>query len=166
MRKLLLVAACLLALASAAMAQDKIDSKWHGAKATAMHQFDVGDVADHSYQIAQGTCDATSSSAGEKSGAYTEFDELWKASYTGHGRFNVKTDDGDTVYYTYETTGAADVKKPASNKFKIVGGTGKHKGIKGSGTCSGTRHEDESSDWTCTGSYSMGEATGGEKPKS
>jgi len=155
MRKLLLVAFCLLVFAAAATAE-KIDTKWHCPKQTADHTFDVGDVAGHSYMILQGTCSATSSASGEKAGAYTEFQELWKASFTGHGRFNVTMDKGDLVYYTYETKGSSDIKKPASNSWKIVGGTGKHKGIKGSGTCSGTQHEDGSSDWTCTGTYSMG----------
>ena len=154
MRKLLLVAFCLLAFGSAVIAQ-KIDTKWHCSKPSSSPSFDVGDVAGHSYALAQGACNATSSGSGEKSGVYTEFDEVWKASMTGHGRFNVTMDNGDMVYYTYETSGSTDLKKPASNKWKIVSGTGKHKGIKGSGTCSGTRSEDGSSDWACTGTTSM-----------
>lgn len=161
MHKLMLVALCLLALGSAAMAQDKLEDKWNCAKPSATQSFDVGDVAGHSYVIAQGACEATSSSSGEKTGSYTEFQELWKASFTNHGRFNVTTDNGDKVYYTYEGSGPSDIKKPASNKWKIVGGTGKHKGIKGSGSCSGDRHDDGTSDWTCTGTYSMGKPAGG-----
>ena len=108
--------------------------------------------------ILEGTCTATSSSNGypEKSAAYTEFKEMWKASFSLHGRFNVTMDNGDKVYYTYEGSGSTDITKPASNKWKIQSGTGKYKGIKGSGTCSGTLHEDGSSDWECTGTYSMG----------
>jgi len=156
MRKLMLVVLCLLGFASVAMAQNKIETKWHCSKAAAAHKFDVGDMPDHSYQIAQGTCTATSSGSGEKSGAYTEFQELWKASFTNHGRFNVTMDNGDMVYYTYEGSGSTDIKKPASNKWKIVNGSGKQKGIKGSGTCSGKQNEDGSSDWACTGTSSMG----------
>jgi hypothetical protein len=158
MRKLLFTAISLLLLGSAAMAQGKVNTKWDCAKQTADHQFDVGDVPGHAYWIAQGGCTATSSDEGfaEKTGAFTEFREMWKASYTGHGRFNVTMDNGDKVFYTYDQTGSADITKPASNKWKIHSGTGKHKGIKGSGTCSGMFHEDGSSDWTCTGTYSMG----------
>ena len=154
MRKLLFVAFCLLVFGSAAMAQ-KVDTKWHCAAPTASHKFDVGDEADHSYVISQGACTATASSSGEKSGAYTEFQELWKASFTNHGRFNVTMDNGDMAYYTYEGSGPTDITKPATNTWKILSGTGKHKGMKGSGSCSGTRHEDGSSDWACTGTYSM-----------
>ena len=156
MRKLVFVASCSLLLVLAASAQDKIETKWNCAKPATNPSLEVGDVAGHNYALGQGTCSATASASGEKSGAYTEFDDLWKASYTGHGRVNVTTDNGDMVYYTYETTGPSDIKKPSTNKWKIVNGTGKHKGIKGSGTCSGTRHDDGSSDWECTGTSSMG----------
>jgi hypothetical protein len=64
-------------------------------------------------------------------------------------------DNGDMAHYTYEGSGPTDITKPATNKWKILGGTGKHKGMKGSGSCSGTRNQDGSSDWTCTGTYSM-----------
>jgi hypothetical protein len=154
MRKRLFVAFCLLVFGSAAMAQ-KVDSKWHCAVPTANHKLDVGDEPDHSYVLGQGSCTATASNLGEKSGAYTEFQEVWKASFTNHGRFNTTMDNGDMAYYTYEGSGPTDITKPAINKWKILSGTGKHKGMKGSGSCSGTRHEDGSSDWACTGTYSM-----------
>lgn len=75
---------------------------------------------------------------------------------TGHGRYNVTMDNGDKVFYTYETSGSTDITKPASNKWKILSGNGKYKGIKGSGTCSGKLSADGAADWTCTGTYSMG----------
>jgi hypothetical protein len=87
-------------------------------------------------------------------GEYTEFREVWKASFTNHGRFNVTMDDGDKTYYTYAGTGNPG-KKTASNKWKIVGGTGKQKGTTGSGACSGTLRDDGGSDWVCTGTFSM-----------
>lgn len=64
MLKLLFVVFSLLVFGSAAMAQSKVDTKWHCPKQSADHNFDVGDVPDHSYMIAQGTCDATSSDSG------------------------------------------------------------------------------------------------------
>ena len=159
MRKILLVVLSLLVFGSAAMAQaqgqgkkkNKIDTKWHCAKQTADHSFAVGDVPDHSYMILQGTCNATSSDKGfaEKSGAYTEFRETWKDSFTWHGRFNVTMDNGDMVYYTYEGS------KPEANKWKIESGTGTRKGIKGHGTCAGKINADSSSDWVCIGTYAI-----------
>lgn len=154
MRKLVFVAFCLLVFGSAAMAQ-KIDTKWNCMKPTTNPMLEVGDVPAHQYALGQGTCSATASGSGEKSGAYTEFQEMWKASFTNHGRFNVTMDNGDMVYYTYEGSGSPDVKKPLANKWKIVSGTGKHKGVKGAGSCSGNLREDGGSDWVCTGTTSM-----------
>ena len=156
MRKLRLVAVCLAMFASAAMAQSKLETKWHCDKPAAMQKMDVGDVPDHSYAIAQGACHATPGDGmASKTGAYTEFQELWKAKFTNHGRFNVTTDNGDMAYYTYEGSGPTDIKTPATNKWQIHNGTGKVKGVKGSGSCSGDRHDDGTSDWTCTGTYAM-----------
>lgn len=67
-------------------------------------------------------------------------------------------DDGqrDKVYYTYGGSASTDITTPFSNKWKILSGTGKYKGIKGSGTCSGKNYADGSSDAECIGTYSMG----------
>lgn len=155
MRKLLLVAASLLVSVSVAVAQSKIETKWHCAKPTGQ-QIDVGDMPDHIYWIGQGTCDATSSSGlKEKSGQFTEFHDQWKASFNFHGYYNETNEDGEKLYYTYEGTGSPDPNKPVTNKWKIVKGTGKYKGIKGSGSCSGKMNADGSDDLTCTGTYTM-----------
>ncbi|MFZ1133273.1 MAG: hypothetical protein WBV31_10775 [Terriglobales bacterium] len=158
MRKPFLVALLLLVSGSIAMAQNKIDTKWHCPKPTADHKFDVGDVTDHVYWIGQGACEAASSEGDlkEKTGKYTEFHDAWKATFNFHGYFIATGDDGDKVNYTYEGSGSTDPTKPGANKWKIVGGTGKHKGIKGSGSCAGKPNADGSFDWECTGTYSMG----------
>jgi len=160
MRNFVLVALSLVVSGSLATAQSKVDTKWHCLKATAEHKLDVGDAPDHSLSIAQGTCEATASSGDlkEKSGTFTEFHDQWKASFNFHGYYNATTDDGDKVHYTYEGSASTDTTKPPANKWKIVGGTGKCKGIKGSGTCSGKAAADGSYDWECTGTYSTGMA--------
>ena len=154
MHKLSLVALCLFALTVLSAAQEKLENKWNCSKPSDSHSFDVGDVPNHSYVITQGSCTATASTIGEKTGTYTEFEEVWKARFTNHGRFTTTTDSGDKIYYVYEGSGPADITKPATNKWKIVDGTGKQKGMKASGTCSGDRHDDSTSDWTCTGAPS------------
>lgn len=158
MQKLLLVALSVLVSASAAMAQSKVDTKWRCQKPAAEHKFDVGDAPDHSYWIGQGTCEATSSEGDlkEKNGTFTEFHDAWKTSFRYHGYFIATTDSGDKINYTYEGSGSTDLTKPIANKWKIVSGTGKNKGIKGSGTCSGKSNADGPADLTCTGTYSMG----------
>jgi hypothetical protein len=159
MRKLMLVALSLSLSASVAMAQSKIDTKWHCSKPTDQ-KIDVGDVPDHIFWIGEGPCDANSSTGDlkEKSGHFAEFHDAWKASFNFHGYYNATTEDGDKVYYTYEGSGSPDPTKPISNKWKIVRGSGKLKGIKGSGSCSGKVNDDGSDDLTCTGTYSMGVA--------
>jgi len=158
MRKLLFLACSLLVFGSATMAQNKVDTKWHCLKESVSHKLDVGDIPDHSYMILQGTCSVTASDSRfvEKTGAYTEFQEIWKTSFSWHGRFNVTMDNGDKVYWTYEGSASTDITKPFSEKYKILSGTGKYKGIKGSGTCSVKLNTDGSGDTECTGTYSIG----------
>jgi hypothetical protein len=160
MRKLLLVALAVAVCCSVVMAQSKIDTKWHCSPGAAGNKLDVGDAPDHVYWIGQGTCDATTTGGTfkEKTGAYTEFRDEWKASFTFHGYYNVTMDNGDKVYYTYEGSSSTDIAKPVANKWKVVGGTGKYKGIKGSGACKGKANADGSNDLTCTGTYSTGKA--------
>jgi len=161
MRKLLLVALSLLVFGSVAMAQSKVDTKWHCSKAATEHKLDVGDVPEHIYWIGQGTCEATSSAGDlkEKTGTFTEFHDAWKAKFNFHGYYIATTDAGDKVSYMYEGSATTDATKPLANKWKIVSGTGKHKGIKGSGTCAGKAVAD-GYDWECTGTYSMSMAKG------
>jgi hypothetical protein len=158
MPKLIFVACSLLVFGSVTMAQGKVDTKWHCPKESVSYKLDVGDVPDHSYIILQGTCNATASdsSFAEKTGFWTESQEAWKASIDFHGRFNTTMDNGDKVYYTYEGSASTDITKPAPIKWKILSGTGKYKGIKGSGTCSGKFNADGSFDNACTGTYSIG----------
>src|ERR1019366_4206369 len=139
MRNFVLVALSLVVSGSVAMAQSKIDTKWHCSKATTENKLDVGDMK-------------------EKTGQYTEFHDQWKATFNFHGYYNATMDNGDKVNYTYGGSNSTDTTKPVANKWKIVGGTGKHKGIKGSGACSGKVAADGSSDIECTGTYSMGMA--------
>ena len=159
MRRTLFTALALLVAASVALAQTKFETKWHCSKEATSHSIDVGDVPGHSYMIMQGTCSATSPSKSfaEKIGTYTEFHDNWKATYNGHGYYNVTMDNGDMVYYTYETKdNSNDPSKPKHNTWKIVSATGKHKGSAGSGSCTGKDSADGSSDWTCTGTVTPG----------
>jgi hypothetical protein len=160
MHKLSLFALALLASVPVAAAQSKIDTKWHCPKATTENTLNVGDVPDHVYYIGQGTCDATSSDGDlkEKSGTFTEFHDQWKTTYNFHGYYIANTVDGDKVNYKYEGSASTDITKPVANKWKIASGTGKNKGIKGTGGCAGKANSDGSFDLECTGTYSMGMA--------
>jgi len=142
--------------AQSASVQGTVRSQWHCPADSVSHKLDVGDVPDHSYSISQGKCNITpkDGSLTEKSAATTEFDETWKDSYRFHGRANVTLENGDKVFYVYEGY-AKDLSKPPVESWQITGGTGKYQGIKGSGSCAGKTNADSTSDWTCTGTYSL-----------
>ena len=155
MRKLWVVAVSVNGLMSVGAAQQKMESKWHCGKVSTENSVEVGDVAGHSYGIEQGDCQATSSSTGEKTGKFTEFVEAWKSRVSTRGQFNVTYDNGDTITHSY--TAEADLaKKTVQEKWKVVSGTGKHKGATGAGTCSGKLNDDGTSDWECSGTISTG----------
>jgi hypothetical protein len=156
MRKLVFVVCAVLLFGSAAMAQGKIDSSWQCPKATAEHKLDVGDEPNHAYSISAGSCTATKSmieGVTEKTSAYAEFHDEKAKSMSWHGRLSVTMDNGDKIFYNYAGSGSNDVTKPVANKWTITGGTGKFKGFKATGTCSGKRSADGSSTWDCTGTY-------------
>jgi hypothetical protein len=74
-----------------------------------------------------------------------------------HGYYIATAEDGDKITYTYEGSATTDRSKPLADKWKIVAGAGKQKGIKGSGTCAGKAAADGSAyDWECAGTYSIG----------
>ena len=50
-----------------------------------------------------------------------------------------------------------------SNKYQITGGTGKMKGIKGSGTCKLTGTADGGTEYSCTGEYTIAAAAPAKK---
>lgn len=149
MRRLLVVSMCLL-VPTLLVAQMKFQSKYHCAKSDAQKTFDVGDVDGHSFGVAQGSCDATKAGAGEKSGVFTETQEIWKSRFKTHGSFVVTMENGDKLYHSYEAVGDP-AKNTVAEKWRVTGGTGKHKTATGSGTCNGKLNLDGSSDWDCTG---------------
>ena len=158
MRKLFMIGCAALLFGSAAMAQGKVASSWQCPKAPMQHKLDVADEAAHKYAITSGPCTPGKSSIEgimEKSGAYTEFHDEKAQSMSWHGRITVTMENDDKVFYGYEGSGSTDPAKPVTNNWTISGGTGKFKGIKGTGSCSGKRSTDESSAWDCTGTYSM-----------
>lgn len=65
--------------------------------------------------------------------------------------------NGEKVYYSYESTAVlqAGMLQSMQNKWKIVGGTEKLKGIKGEGTCTGKGAPDGGLTFDCTGEYTL-----------
>lgn len=149
MRKTIAVAAGLLMFVSLGSAQMKGKSVWHCDAAGQQKQFDAGDQPGHAFAVAQGNCTATSSTMGEKTGQYTQTEEINGDKTKSRGSFVVTTEDGDKIFYSYDED--VDLaKKTGANTLKITGGTGKHANHKASGSCKGKFNDDDSSDWTCS----------------
>ena len=158
MRRLLLPVLCLTIPAAVAHAQTTLTAAWKCSTVEPVSAVPVTGQANHVYSVYQVKCTASSGEiAGvkEKTGTSTEFAEVKGNSSKGHGIFVETLDNGDTVTYDYTFTSTMNgkVATAASNTWKMVSGTGKAKGIKGSGTCKGKGNPDASLDLTCTGSY-------------
>ncbi len=160
MRKLLLCLCAVLLIASAASAQDKVDSQFKCDKPSVQHNIDVGDKPNHAYSIAHFSCTATKGEIGgikEKDGAGVQFDEVTADSSRFHGYFLENMGNGDTIHYSYE--GTATMKNgqfvSGTDKWKAIRGTGKFAGIKASGSCSGTGGADGGVVWSCDGTYTL-----------
>jgi hypothetical protein len=141
-----------------AQAQAALKAGWKCSVVEPAASVPVTGQADHAYSVYQVKCTASSGEiAGvkEKTGTATEFAEIKGNSSKGHGIFVETLDNGDTITYDYTFTSTMNgkVATAASNAWKMVSGTGKAKGIKGSGTCKGKGNPDASLDLTCTGSY-------------
>lgn len=160
MRKLVFVLCMICLCAALAVAQGKVATTWTCAKPAIMNSIPVADQPNHAYSIAQVACTAAKGEiAGikEKEGTATEFNEITGNHSAGHGIFVETLTNGDKLRYTYQPR--ATLKngqlESGSNKWEMMGQTGKVKGLKGSGTCTAKGNADGSASFTCTGSYSM-----------
>ena len=160
MRKPVLVLGLVCLCATVALAQGKVANGWACGKPAMGNSIEIGDQPNHSYAIDQIKCTSTKGEiAGvkEKEGTGTEFAEVTGNSSKGHGVFVETMANGDKINFTYQTTATIRDGKmqSGSDKWQATGGTGKFKGIKASGTCKGTGGADGSTNWTCTGTYSL-----------
>lgn len=158
MRKVMFVVCAVLLFAATAGAQGKLISTWNCPKGAAPHSLDVGDEPNHAYAINQANCTASKGQiegVKDKTGVGTEFHDVMGNSNHWHGVFVVTMANGDKVHYDYQGSGTTKDGNFVSgtNKWTISGGTGKFKGLKGSGTCAGKGAADGSATWECTGTY-------------
>ena len=162
MRKLWLIGCSVLLLSSLLLAKDKLVSQWNCGQPSDAHSIDVGDQANHSYAVTKTTCTATKSEVGgvkEKEGIGTQFNETMGDTTTWHGVFVVTAENGDKIHYTYASAGKGMVKdgqfQSGSNKWSMVGGTGKFASAKGEGGCQGKGNADGTVTWDCEGTYTL-----------
>jgi hypothetical protein len=140
-----------------ASAQTKTTLSGKCSKADVQQSIAIPDQPGHAFTLAQGKCSAEGEVGGEagKDGTYSEHAEVTGNHLKNWGVFVETFANGDKVFYRYQSTGTAKdgVFQAGHNKYQIAGGTGKMKGIKGSGTCKLTGASDGGTDYSCTGEY-------------
>jgi hypothetical protein len=145
-----------------ASAQTKTTMSGKCAKADVQQSIPAGDQQGHAFTLAQGKCTVTGDVAGAagKDGAYSEHGDITATHMKNWGVYTVTFDNGDKIYYNYQGMGTmkGSAFQGGTNKYQIASGTGKMKGLKGSGSCKLTGNSDGTLDYSCTGEYTSGDA--------
>ena len=128
----------------------------------------AGDQPGHAFALAQGKCVTTKGEVGgaaSKEGAFSEHQEISGNHVKVWGVYVETYDSADKIFYTYQGTVTTKDGAPQTgqNKYQVIGGTGKMKGIKGSGTCKFTGNADGGLDYSCTGEYILAGAAPAKK---
>lgn len=150
-----------LVVAASGKAQTKMSGSGTCGKADVEHSIAVPDSPGQSFTIGQAKC--TWSKPWEIEGQATTGGVATISAHTVGNTVHqseVYVDtfaNGDKVFYSYSETGTLknNVPQPTKGKWTISSGTGKMKGIKGSGTCSITPNADGSVGFQCEGEYTM-----------
>lgn len=140
-------------------AQTKLTSSGKCGKPDVHQDIAAGDQIGHLFTLASGKC-ATKGEVGgaaSKEGVFSEYGEVSADHSKVSGVFVETFDSGDKIFYTYQATGTIkdSAFQAGENKYQIMGGTGKMKGIEGSGTCKTTGTADGGLEYTCTGQYKI-----------
>jgi uncharacterized protein affecting Mg2+/Co2+ transport len=159
--KFLAVFVLAILVVGSSAAQTKMSGAGGCAKATVEHSIPVPDSPGQSYAISQSKC--TWSKPWEIEGQATKGGMATVFAHTSGNtvrQSEVFVDTfagGEKVFYRYEasTTIKNNVPQPTKGKWTITSGTGKLKGIKGSGTCSVIPAADGSAAYECEGEYTM-----------
>src|ERR1041385_4454261 len=150
-----------LVIVAAASAQTKRSFSGKCAKPDTMQSVPAGDVEGHMFMIQQGKCTVeTGHEIGglkSKEGAFSEHDEASGNHTKGWGVYVETLDNGDKIFYNYQGSGTTkDGALVVSNdKWQVSGGTGKMKGVKGTGGCKLTGNASGGADYACTGEYTI-----------
>ena len=160
--KTLFLCIIVFALAAAAGAQTKISGTAQCSKPDPQYSIQVGDRPNHSFAIDQVKCTWTKpmeiAGIQNKEGTGTGSYENSGNTSRIHGYFVDVMANGDKAFY--RTEGTATLKdgalQSADEKWTIVRGTGKLKGVKGKGGCKLTSAAaDGSATWDCEGEYEL-----------
>jgi hypothetical protein len=140
-------------------AQTKLSSSGKCDKPAEQHEMAAGDQIGHVFTLASGKCVTKGEVGGaaSKEGVFSEHGEVSGDQSKVSGVYVETFDSGDKIFYTYQATGTMkdNAFQAGENKYQITGGTGKMKGIKGSGTCKTTGTANGGLEYTCTGEYTL-----------
>jgi hypothetical protein len=144
----------------AAQGQTALNTSWKCSTVEPVNAVPVAGQAGHAYSIYQVKCTATKGQiAGvkDRSGTATEFADVNGTSHKGHGIYVETLANGDMITYDYQFTATVENKiaQSASNTWTMLSGTGKMKGITGSGSCKGKGNADAPLSLDCTGNYTV-----------
>ena len=160
--KMLCLAALIAFAVSATSAQTTHTFSGKCSKPDVLQNVPAGDKDGHFFTLGQGKCSATGEVGGAaaKDGSFSEHGEMSANNSKAWGLYTENYDGGDKVFYSYMTTATlkAGAMTTGSNKYQIIGGTGKMKGIKGSGACKLTGTADGGLDYSCSGTYTLAAA--------
>lgn len=161
--KILFICALFAVMVPVGSAQTKYTFSGKCAKADKAQSIPAGDKDGHVFMVQQGKCTTDNGGIGEaksKEGVYTEHDDVMGNQLKAWGVYVETYDNGDKVFYNYQ--GASTTKDGAlvtgSNTWRLAGGTGKMKGIKGSGGCKLTPGDGGGLNYSCTGEYTLAAA--------
>lgn len=161
MRKSMAVFAMLSALTLPVAAQTKISGKLNCGKPDVNSSAEVPDAAGHMVMLSKATCTWSApldiDGVKTKSAIDVATAEAHGASGTQHG-YSVSTmDNGDKTTASY--SGTLQMNKDGSGTFKgtwkFTSGTGKFKGIRGTGTYTGSANADGSASGDIEGEYTL-----------
>ena len=151
-----------IALAAVASAQTKISGTQQCGKPDQEHSIQIGDRPNHSFAISQGKCTYTKpveiAGIQSKEGVYTTLTETSGNTLRYRFYYVDTMASGDKAYYRGEGTMTVKDEVPQSGdeKWTLVRGAGKLKGIKGKGTNTlKTAAADGSSTWDIEGEYEL-----------
>ena len=161
MRKHGLLVLMAWSIAASASAQTKLTGKEHCAKPDPDYSIEVGDQPGHILSARKAACTWTEGMeiAGLKVKAAQDVatGEVTGATARDTGYHVATMDNGDkyTVRFNGTAMMAKDKTGAITGKWTFVSGTGKLKGIKGSGTYKGTVAADGSADVDVEGDYTL-----------
>ncbi len=151
-----------LAMAAAAGAQTKQSGTIQCGKPNPEHMIEVGDKPNHFMGVSKSTCNWTKPMETEglksKDGFSVFASDATGDKFSGHGIHVSTMDNGDKIYVRFQGGGTSKdgATQTDSGKWSYTAGTGKLKGIKGSGTYKGKGNPDGSVTYEVDGEYRLG----------